>query len=354
MSITARDNDRIGKIGGDCVGAIQLYSPDVILEDVRQVHAEPLTDTRMAQVLRGYQSDAPLGMLEDMDDFRISIAGAQEKTGLLWYQNQWHLPLGSTPTSHILKLPIGILPQKNIDLSDSCENEWLCLKIAAAYGFSVNEANIVYVENIKALALKRFDRRWSQDDSWLMRLPQEDMCQALGIAPALKYESDGGPGISNIMQFLLGSRTSSHDHEVFFKAQILFWLLAAIDGHGKNFSLFLESESRYSMTPLYDIISAYPLMDSKSIPKQKAKMAMALIGTKKYYKWQTIQPRHFLSTAKAIGFSEQRASELMAEMKSQTQTVIDTVRQQLLNDFPDYISESIFNGVLKQAGRLPE
>ncbi|KJG10737.1 type II toxin-antitoxin system HipA family toxin [Photobacterium kishitanii] len=353
-AITKRPFDLLSKIGGDCVGAIQLYSPDVILEDVRQVHAEPLTDTRMAQVLRGYQSDAPLGMLEDMDDFRISIAGAQEKTGLLWYQNQWHLPLGSTPTSHILKLPIGILPHKNIDLSDSCENEWLCLKIAAAYGFSVNEANIVYVEDIKALALKRFDRRWSQDGHWLMRLPQEDMCQALGVAPALKYESDGGPGISNIMQFLLGSRTSSHDREVFFKAQILFWLLAAIDGHGKNFSLFLEPESRYSMTPLYDIISAYPLMDSKSIPKQKAKMAMALIGTKKYYKWQAIQPRHFLSTAKAIGFSEQRASELMAEMKSQTPTVINTVRQQLPKDFPDYISESIFNGVLKQAGRLPE
>ncbi|PSU85239.1 type II toxin-antitoxin system HipA family toxin [Photobacterium kishitanii] len=351
---TKRPFDLLSKIGGDCVGAIQLYSPDAILEDVRQVHAEQLTDTRMAQVLRGYQSDAPLGMLEDIDDFRISIAGAQEKTGLLWYQNQWHLPLGSTPTSHILKLPIGILPHKNIDLSDSCENEWLCLKIAAAYGFSVNEANIIYVEDIKALALKRFDRRWSQDGNWLMRLPQEDMCQALGVAPALKYESDGGPGISNIMQFLLGSRTSSHDRDVFFKAQILFWLLAAIDGHGKNFSLFLEPESRYSMTPLYDIISAYPLMDSKSIPKQKAKMAMALIGTKKYYKWQAIQPRHFLSTAKAIGFSEQRASELMAEMKSQTPTVINTVRQQLPKDFPDYISESIFNGVLKQAGRLPE
>ncbi len=306
----------------------------------------------MAQVLRGYQSDAPLRMLDDMDDFRISIAGAQEKTGLLWYQDQWHLPLGSTPTSHIMKLPIGILPHKNIDLSDSCENEWLCLKIAAAFGFEVNDANIIYVEEVKALALTRFDRRWSQDDSWVMRLPQEDMCQALGVAPALKYESDGGPNIANIMQFLLGSRTSTQDREMFFKAQILFWLLAAIDGHGKNFSLFLEPESRYSMTPLYDIISAYPLMDSNSIPKQKAKMAMALTGTKKYYKWQTIQPHHFLSTAKAVGFSTQRANELMSEMKNQAPSVIEKVRQQLPNDFPTDISESIFNGVLKQAGRL--
>ncbi|WP_434139494.1 type II toxin-antitoxin system HipA family toxin [Photobacterium leiognathi] len=352
QAATKRPFDLLSKIGGDCVGAIQLYSPQNSLQDVRQIQAEPLTEARMAQVLRGYQSDAPLGMLDDMDDFRISIAGAQEKTGLLWYQNQWHLPLGSTPTSHILKLPIGILPHKNIDLSDSCENEWLCLKIAAAFGFEVNDANIIYVEDIKALALTRFDRRWSQDGSWLMRLPQEDMCQALGVAPALKYESDGGPNIANIMQFLLGSRTSTQDREVFFKAQILFWLLAAIDGHGKNFSLFLEPESRYRMTPLYDIISAYPLMDSNSIPKQKAKMAMALTGTKKYYKWQTIQPRHFLSTAKAVGFSTQRANELMSEMKTQAPSVIEKVRQQLPNDFPTEISESIFNGVLKQAGRL--
>ncbi|WP_318490471.1 type II toxin-antitoxin system HipA family toxin [Photobacterium leiognathi] len=352
QAATKRPFDLLSKIGGDCVGAIQLYSPQNSLQDIRQIQAEPLTESRMAQVLRGYQSDAPLGMLDDMDDFRISIAGAQEKTGLLWYQNQWHLPLGSTPTSHILKLPIGILPHKNIDLSDSCENEWLCLKIAAAFGFEVNDANIIYVEEVKALALTRFDRRWSQDGSWLMRLPQEDMCQALGVAPALKYESDGGPNIANIMQFLLGSRTSTQDREVFFKAQILFWLLAAIDGHGKNFSLFLEPESRYSMTPLYDIISAYPLMESNSIPKQKAKMAMALTGTKKYYKWQTIQPRHFLSTAKAVGFSTQRANELMSEMKTQAPSAIEKVRQQLPNDFPTEISESIFNGVLKQAGRL--
>ncbi|KJF98797.1 type II toxin-antitoxin system HipA family toxin [Photobacterium leiognathi] len=352
QAATKRPFDLLSKIGSDCVGAIQLYSQQHSLQDVRQIQTEPLTEARMAQVLRGYQSDAPLGMLDDMDDFRISIAGAQEKTGLLWYQDQWHLPLGSTPTSHILKLPIGILPHKNIDLSDSCENEWLCLKIAAAFGFEVNDANIIYVEEVKALALTRFDRRWSQDGSWLMRLPQEDMCQALGVAPALKYESDGGPNIASIMQFLLGSRTSTQDREMFFKAQILFWLLAAIDGHGKNFSLFLEPESRYSMTPLYDIISAYPLMDSNSIPKQKAKMAMALTGTKKYYKWQTIQPRHFLSTAKAVGFSTQRANELMSEMKTQAPSAIEKVRQQLPNDFPTEISESIFNGVLKQAGRL--
>lgn len=351
---TKRPFDLLSKIGGDCVGAIQLYSPDAAPDDIRQVHAEPLTEQRMAQVLRGYQSDAPLGMLDDIDDFRISIAGAQEKTGLLWHNEQWHLPLGSTPTSHILKLPIGILPHKNIDLRDSCENEWLCLKIAAAFGLPVNTAEIIHVEDVKALALSRFDRRWSQDKRWLMRLPQEDLCQALGVASALKYEADGGPGIGHIMDFLLGSQTPTEDRDLFFKAQILFWLLGAIDGHGKNFSVFLEPESRYRLTPLYDIISAYPLMVAKSIPKQKAKMAMALIGSKKYYKWQSIQPRHFISTAKAVGFSPMRAQALMAEMKAQTPAVITLVRQQLPLHFPEAISEAIFDGLAKQAARLPD
>jgi serine/threonine-protein kinase HipA len=184
---TKRPFDLLAKIGGDCVGAIQLYPTDAHLEHIQQIQTKQLTDLQISKILTGYQHDAPLGMIEDNEDFRISIAGAQEKTGLLWYQNQWHLPLGSTPTSHILKLPIGELAHQNIDLSQSCENEWLCLHIAQAYGLPVCESEILHFGDSKVLAVERFDRRWSKDNSWLMRLPQEDMCQALGIAPANKY-----------------------------------------------------------------------------------------------------------------------------------------------------------------------
>lgn len=135
--------------------------------------------------------EAPLGMAEDAD-FRISIAGAQEKTALLWYQDRWQRPLGSTPTSHIFKLPIGKIVQNNIDLSESCENEWLCLRIAKAFGFDVANADLATFGKKKVLVVQRFDRRWSKSGEWLLRLPQEDFCQALGIAPALKYESHGG------------------------------------------------------------------------------------------------------------------------------------------------------------------
>ena len=131
-----------------------------------------------------------------------------------------------------------------------------------------------------------------------MRLPQEDMCQALGISPNLKYQADGGPGMKNIMQLLLGSANPTEDRDIFYRSQVLFWLLAAIDGHAKNFSLFIEPEGKYRLTPLYDIMSAYPLMAKKQLQAQKIKMAMALKGKNNHYHWYNIQRRYFIETAK--------------------------------------------------------
>ena len=101
-----------------------------------------------------------------------------------------------------------------------------------------------------------------------MRLPQEDFCQALGINSGLKYESDGGVGIKEIMDFLNGSYNAKIDRINFFKTNFLFWVLGAIDGHAKNFSLFIEPEGKYRLTPLYDIMSAYPLIAKKQLQKQ--------------------------------------------------------------------------------------
>ena len=290
-------------------------------------------------------------MAKEVDDFRISIAGAQEKTALLWHNQQWCLPTGPTPTSHIFKLPIGVIHNNNIDLSESCENEWLCLRIAQAFGFPVAKADIQMFEDVKILVVKRFDRKWSRDESWLLRLPQEDMCQALGVAPSRKYQADGGPGIVAIMNLLLGSQQSQADREQFFKTQILLWLLAATDGHAKNFSIFLEPGGRYRSTPLYDLISIYPLMTTQAIPKQTAKMAMALKGKKNRYKWFQIQPRHFLATAKAVNFSQEQAEFLVQTMLEQTENVAQQVAGQLPSEFPSHISEPILTGMVSLAKR---
>lgn len=319
---------------------------------INQITAEPLEEAEIASLLMGYKL-APQGMAVETDDFRISLAGAQEKTALLWYREQWHRPQGSTPTSHIIKLPIGHLAQNNIDLSESSENEWLCLQIAKAFGFPVANAELARFGEQNTLVVERFDRRWSKDGSWLMRLPQEDFCQALGIAPALKYESDGGPGIADGMKLLLGSQQANQDRETFFRSQILFWLLAAIDGHAKNFSLFIETGSAYRMTPLYDIISAYPLMAAGSIPAKRARMAMAVTGKNRHFHWATIQPRHFESTAQKAGYSQDKAAELMADFKAGADAVLTKVSGSLPANFPAHISDPIFDGIRRQTNKLP-
>jgi serine/threonine-protein kinase HipA len=335
--------DLLAAIGADCVGAIQLCHEQT-LKSVEVTTAQPLSTVEIATLLKGYMT-SPLGMTEDADDFRISIAGAQEKTALLWHQEQWCRPMGSTPTSHIFKLPMGLIDRNNIDLSDSCENEWLCLEIAKAFNLPIANTQIQSFNDVKVLVVERFDRRWSKDGRWLMRLPQEDMCQALGVSPSLKYQSDGGPGIAEIMQVLLGAENADADREQFFRSQVLFWLLAAIDGHAKNFSVYLEAGGSYRLTPLYDVISAYPLMQTNAIPWQKAKMAMAFKGTKNYYHWTTIQPRHFISTAKGVGFSPKRAKQILKEMLEQSILVAEQVSNSLPEGFPNHVSEPILQGI---------
>lgn len=345
-----RPFDLLSSIGNDCVGAIQLCQNEEAA-NVKSMHMEPLGDHQIAAILKGYQQ-TPLGMTHDAEEFRISIAGAQEKTALLLKEKQWYRPLGTTPTSHILKLPIGFIEHQQIDLRDSCENEWLCYKIAEAFGLPVAPAEICYFDDVKALVVTRFDRKLSKDGTWLMRLPQEDMCQALGYSPALKYQANGGPGIKEIMTLLLGSEYAMQDRERFYQYQILFWLLAAIDGHAKNFSVFINQEGRFHLTPLYDVMSAYPLLTNGQLQKQNIKMAMALKSSTNHYHWHTMQRRHFLSTAKAVQFSEQEAERILDQMLQQVEQVIHNVSAQLDKSFPDSIAEPIFTGMLSCRNRL--
>jgi len=340
--------DLLWHIGRDCVGAIQLV-PDGAEIDVRNVESDLLNEAEIADTLRHYKA-LPLGMDED-DDFRISIAGAQEKTALLWRDDGWHLPKGTTPTSHIFKLPIGKIDRIR-DMSDSVENEWLCHHIFKAYKIPVADAEMEQFEDMKALVVERFDRRWANDRSWLIRLPQEDFCQATDIPPHKKYEGDGGPGIKEAMDLLLGSENQQEDRRVFMKTQFLFWLLAAIDGHGKNFSIFLLPESNYRLTPMYDIISAHPLVAKGQIVQRRAKMAMALDGKNRHYHWERMLYRHWFSTAKKCGFPDEEMAGIIEAMLSEMDEVIDHVSGLLPDNFPGDVADPIFVGMRNARDRI--
>jgi serine/threonine-protein kinase HipA len=342
--------DLLASIGKDCIGAIQIAELDASLF-TKEIRFETLTPKKIAAILRGYQMN-PLGMTDESDDFRISLAGAQEKAAFLFHEKKWCRPHGPTPTTHIFKLPIGIIQHQNLDLRESCENEWICSKIIEAFGLPVAHCEIKIFDGAKVLVVERFDRKLSKDGTWILRLPQEDMCQALGVSSHLKYQSDGGPGIVDIMKLLMDSSANTEDRDRFFYSQVLFYLLAGIDGHAKNFSVFIEANGRYRLTPLYDVISAHPLIKTHQLQAQKIKMAMALEGKNRHYRWNEIQRRHFLETAKAANYSVENAARIMDEALNKVESVVEAVSKKLPKDFPKEISEPIFKGMIKAKKHL--
>ncbi|NNC98551.1 MAG: type II toxin-antitoxin system HipA family toxin [Gammaproteobacteria bacterium] len=289
-------------IGRDCIGAVQLLSTGEKPVDVETIQSVALDDNQVAQLLKTTVSNQKPGQ-DVEEDFRISLAGAQEKTALLKRADQWHRPLNSTPTTHILKLPIGTIGRDQIDLSTSVENEWLCGQLVRQFDMDIANMEIADFAGQRVLVVERFDRKLASNGKWWMRLPQEDMCQATTTPPHQKYESEGGPGILDINKILLGSSDSLGDRRTFFKAQVLFWMLCAPDGHAKNFSIALLPGGQYKLTPLYDVLSAYPLMGKgqSTLPRQKIKMAMASLGNNKHYKWNEITLEHWFSTVRKCG-----------------------------------------------------
>jgi serine/threonine-protein kinase HipA len=344
--------DLLAQVGRDCVGALQILRQDEEPASIRRIEGRALSPEEVENVLNGV-TGASGGLPRELDFFRISIAGAQEKTALLWRDGRWWEPLGSTPTTHILKLPLGKIGTMNVDMSASIENEWLCSRIAAAFGLEVATCEIETFGSVKALVVERFDRRLSPDGSWLMRLPQEDLCQATGTPSHLKYESDGGPGILPIMRLLLGARDAFKDRKVFMKAQLLFWILAAPDGHAKNFSLFIEREGRYRLAPLYDIMSAHPVLGhgTNLIPPEKMKLAMALSGKNRHYEWAKIRLRHWRATADLCDFSGDLDAAI-AEILEKAPGALKEVSASLPAGFPDSVASPILEGVAAAVTRL--
>ena len=351
---SAQPFDLLERIGRDSVGALTLL-PEGESFYTKTVNFEELNDDHFARILRAHQSNVPLGMLQEDEDFRISVAGAQEKTALLKIDGKWCLPKGSTPTTHIIKLPIGEIkqPDATLDMSDSVENEYFCIKLAAALGFEVPSVEIIQAQGIKALAVERFDRKWSKNKDWIIRLPQEDICQVQGKPSAIKYESEGGAGITDIMNILMGSKNALKDREVFMRFQVFQWLIGATDGHAKNFSLFIEAGGAYRLTPFYDILSAFPILGGTGLNIRDLKLAMGLKATKgKKYKIDDIFPRHFMATAKQTGFSQEKMTEIMQELAANFETKANEVLAALPEGFPMHIANSIVEHSLKQVKRI--
>ncbi|KVH46196.1 type II toxin-antitoxin system HipA family toxin [Burkholderia diffusa] len=344
----------LASIGRDCVGALQLLPPDETPVDLESIDGTVLDEAAVADVLRNATASPLPGHPEPGGDLRLSIAGAQEKTALLRDGKRWLLPAGSTPTTHIFKLPLGRVGNMQADMRTSVENEWLCSKIVAAYGLPVAACDIGRFDDQKALIVERFDRRPSRDGTWILRLPQEDMCQATGTPSGAKYESDGGPGIATIMGILANSADAAQDRRNFFVTQLVFWVLAAIDGHAKNFSIAHLPGNTYRSTPLYDVLSAHPIIGTRrnQLPPRRARLAMAVCGKNRHYVIGDIQPRHWIAQGARVGLTEHDVRAAMADVAARTEPVIAVVASRIPADFPADVADAIFSGMRRQARKL--
>ncbi len=335
----------LAAIGRDCVGALQFIGGDEASEgDTATIKGEAVDETAIERLLRGL-SQTPLGLSRD-ETFRISVAGAQEKTALLRHKGRWWKPIGTTPTTHIFKKQIGRLPN-GLDLSDSVENEFYCLKLAEAFGLPVAKAEMHAFGDTKALVIERFDRRWTKNKR-LLRLPQEDCCQALSVPPTRKYQSEGGPGVVQILNLLQGSDQPAVGRSTVLKAQMFFWLIGATDGHAKNFSIFLGPGGSFHLTPLYDVLTAQPSVERKQIDRRHMRLSMA-VGTNRHYRIGEIRGRHFVQTGRAAGLAESVVLATIEEMAETAKCAIQTVESTLPKDFPPALHASVSKGA---RGRL--
>lgn len=352
-------------IGRDCVGAVQLLPEGEEPTGWDTLEVQRLKPKEIEAILRAVPtSSAPLlSGLDEGEDFRISLAGAQEKTALIKIGRYWYRPLGSTPTTHILKLPLGLVGNRRLDLSHSIDNEWLCTALLKELGLPAANTDIGRFGDQRALIVERFDRRWQNiggrdphatsfeplNGTWIARLPQEDFCQATGRPHTAKYENEGGPSMREILNVLARAEHPGSDQRLFILSQLAFWMLAATDGHAKNFSIYHRRGGAFGLTPLYDVLSTWPVVGkgANQLDMHELKLAMALRGKRTHYKLMEIQPRHFQALTDQYPSAE--VWPAMIELAGRIEGAIEAVEQRLPKGFAESVWASTTHGMLAQA-----
>jgi len=254
-------------IGEDCAGAVQFVAPDQVDGLLaRSGDVTWLTDDDVAERLRELRRDSTawLGMTFTG---QFSLAGAQAKTALIFQDGHWGVPSGSTPTTHILKPAVA-------GFDDHDLNEHLCLDAARRVGLLAVRTRVARFDDESVVIVDRYDRQVRGSE--ILRVHQEDLCQAMGVAPSAKYQNEGGPGPIDIVKLLRGvmpPRVADVAVNRFADALIWNWLIAGTDAHAKNYSLLL-AQDQVRLAPLYDVASALPY----GTHEKKLRLAMKVGG----------------------------------------------------------------------------
>ena len=248
LHVSARNPFQLlAEIGGECAGAISVGPPGGPVPGQGATPPRWLDDGELGKLLGELPERPLLAMVEEEDGFRISLAGAQNKLGVLFEADRVGLSHGDPPSTHILKAPIPGVP-------GSVANEALCMALARGAGLDVAAAEPRLAAGREYLLVRRYDRDDSQPPDG--RLHQEDFCQALGLVPAVKYENEGGPGVAECGALIRAhSAAPARDVIAFIQALIFNFLIGNNDAHAKNYSLLLDGPGAIRVAPLYDLLS---------------------------------------------------------------------------------------------------
>jgi serine/threonine-protein kinase HipA len=287
-------------IGEDCAGAVRFSDPSK-LERVLRRSGEVawLTDADIAQRLRDLRQDTTAWLGRSFTG-QFSLAGAQAKTALILQDGRWGVPSGAAPTTHILKPAVG-------GLDDHDLNEHLCLDAARRAGLIAARTTVRRFGDEGAVVVARYDRQ-VLGDGRIVRVHQEDLCQALSVPPSRKYQSEGGPspaGIARLLRSVMAPRAGEEAVARFADALIWNWLIAGTDAHAKNYSLLLAGD-QVRLAPLYDVASALPY----GVDEHKLRFAMKLGGSYEVHVRSNPWPRTARELALDPGVLEDRVRAL--------------------------------------------
>jgi serine/threonine-protein kinase HipA len=307
----------LGHVGADCAGAVQIVPNDRVaeIEGPGAMRVDWLSQSDVAERLHALRNDDAAWSRAD-DEGRFSLAGAQPKIALFHDGKRWGIPIGRTPTTHILKPPTGAF-------DGQIENEHFCLHLARKLGLPVAGSRIARFQKETAIVVERYDRvRMMGRTQPVLRLHQEDMCQALGVRPQSKYQKEGGPSPERIADLLRDhSDEPQQDLSTFTDALLLNWLIGGSDGHAKNYSILHGAGGRVRLAPLYDLASALPY---PSLNTPRLKLAMKLGG---HYRLRDIGGPELRKLAAGMKLSSdvviERARELCARLPQAARDVVD-------------------------------
>jgi serine/threonine-protein kinase HipA len=229
-------------IGHDCAGAISFHDPDdpVVLDSLLEIKMHPLSQPELEKHIK----ELPLKPLfMGVDGLRLSLAGVQDKAAVCLADGKIAVPLEGTPTTHILKPTISKFP-------GSVQNEYLCLRTAARLTLGVPQVKMGRAGEQTYLLIERYDRKFG--DKRILRLHQEDFCQALGFRE--KYQRFSGPGFKDSFELLMKTRIPIKDRDLLMRAVVFNYLIGNNDAHGKNFAILYDVDGHGRLAPFYDML----------------------------------------------------------------------------------------------------